>query len=88
MNTLISITASVLSSSFISLLYDNKFDMMVVLNATLAGGVAIGTACEFLTQPYLPFVIGLFAGVISAIGFKSMNKLVQSEYKLHDTRGI
>ena len=74
MNTVLSITASALTSCFISTLMLGKFDMEVMLNATLAGGVAIGTSCDLLTYSIYPLCIGAFAGMISALGYLKINK--------------
>jgi len=43
--------------------------MEVVLNATLAGGVAIGSASDLVVNASFAVLIGGVAGIISAIGF-------------------
>ena len=40
-----------------------------ILNATLAGGVAIGSSSGVLYYPAFALLIGLIAGVISTLGF-------------------
>lgn len=46
-----------------------KLEMEVMLNATLAGGVAIGTASDMITTPWMALLIGYCGGLWSAIGF-------------------
>ena len=41
-----------------------------VQNATLAGGVAVGTACDMMIHPYGAMTIGCIAGLFSTLGYK------------------
>jgi ammonium transporter Rh len=69
-NTLISITASTLVACYISRCYrGGKVDMEVMLNSTLAGGVIMGAACDFIYNPGYAMICGSVAGGVSAIGF-------------------
>jgi ammonium transporter Rh len=43
--------------------------MEIMLNATLAGGVAIGSASDLVSSPWGAMLIGWGGGVLSAIGF-------------------
>jgi len=43
--------------------------MEIMLNATLAGGVAIGAVSDIITEPWGAMAIGWAGGVLSAIGF-------------------
>lgn len=40
-----------------------------IQNATLAGGVAVGTAAEFMLMPYGSLIVGFFCGIISTLGY-------------------
>ena len=40
-----------------------------IQNATLAGGVAVGTAADMMIQPWGALVVGSLAGVLSVVGF-------------------
>ena len=62
--------------------------MEVVLNATLAGGVAIGTSCDLITIPIVSLCIGATAGLISAYCYLSVNRFIQIKWRLHDTCGV
>jgi ammonium transporter Rh len=59
-----------------------------VLNATLAGGVAIGSSCNMVAQAYWPLLIGSFAGLVSVLGFSHISPSLKSKLGLHDTCGV
>jgi len=40
-----------------------------IQNATLAGGVAVGTACSMMMSPWGALLVGSIAGLISTFGF-------------------
>jgi ammonium transporter Rh len=46
-----------------------KLEMELILNATLAGGVAVGSVADILTEPYAAMLIGYCGGILSSIGF-------------------
>jgi ammonium transporter Rh len=62
--------------------------MEVVLNATLSGGVAIGSSADLAPHPIIPLVVGLITGVISAVGFAKINGALLQKFNLHDTCGV
>lgn len=43
---------------------------MHIQNATLAGGVAVGTAGEMMLTPFGSMIVGFLAGIISVLGYK------------------
>lgn len=62
-NTLFSLLGSVISTFGVSSFLNNgKFDMMHVQNATLAGGVAMGSSAALRLSPGGAMAVGLFAG--------------------------
>lgn len=40
-----------------------------IQNSTLAGGVAVGTAAEFMLMPYGSLIVGFCCGVVSTLGY-------------------
>lgn len=62
--------------------------MEVVLNATLAGGVAIGSASDLVTNGGAAIAIGGFAGIVSAWGFMKLSPWLLEKVGLHDTCGV
>ena len=87
-NTLLSITASCLVAVFASRLDDGKIDMEVLINATLAGGVVMGAACDLIPNPGFAMICGAVAGAISCLGFLMGQKNVKEKLFLHDTCGV
>ncbi|XP_034238337.1 ammonium transporter Rh type A [Thrips palmi] len=65
-----------------------KFNMVHVQNATLAGGVAMGTAADLLVQPVGALVVGCLAGALSVVGYAYLQPWVLSRFKVHDTCGV
>ena len=44
-----------------------------ILNATLAGGVMIGTSADMIRNPAVSLTIGFIAGIISTLSFSKLN---------------
>ena len=88
-NTILSLTGSCLSTFVFSAIYNQgKFHMEDILNATLAGGVVIGAACDLIVYPFVSLVCGFLAGTISTIGYKRITRLLEHHIGLFDTAGI
>jgi ammonium transporter Rh len=59
-----------------------------ILNASLAGGVAVGASAGVLYMPAVALAIGLIAGTISTLGFHYLTPLLERKINLYDTCGI
>lgn len=60
-----------------------------MLNATLAGGVAIGSSADLVVKPYAAILIGLAGGIISSFGFAKLGPfMMTSKLNLQDTCGV
>mmetsp|Transcript_48924 Transcript_48924/g.36010 ORF Transcript_48924/g.36010 Transcript_48924/m.36010 type:complete len:362 (+) Transcript_48924:484-1569(+) len=87
-NTVLSITSSTLSSLFISVLIYGKLDAEILLNSTLAGGVAVGAGADIIVKPYYAMICGWVTGAVSALGYTHIGKFLTSKFSIHDTCGV
>ncbi|XP_046496887.1 ammonium transporter Rh type A [Equus quagga] len=90
LNTYLSLAACVLTTYAISSLLEKegKFNMVHIQNATLAGGVAVGTCADMEIQPYASLIIGSVAGLVSVFGFKFLTPFFATKLGIHDTCGV
>ncbi len=87
-NTILGLLSSCIVAFYVSLLVrEGHFDPVDIQNATLAGGVAMGTSAMNPIHPFGALIIGGIAGAISTCGFKFLLPRLE-EYKIHDTCGI
>jgi len=89
-NTLLALTGSALTGFCFScwLRGENKFDMVDVQNATLAGGVAIGTCCDMYVTPGGALTVGCFAGAWSVFGYTRIQGALETHCSIFDTCGV
>lgn len=88
-NTVISLCASCVAAFATSrfLTHESKFDMVHIQNATLAGGVAVGSSSDLVIQPWGAIIVGLTAGCVSVIGYIYLSPILEN-YGLFDTCGV
>ncbi|KAL2088323.1 hypothetical protein ACEWY4_015222 [Coilia grayii] len=89
-NTYLGLASTVLTTYAISSLsaHRGKLDMVHIQNATLAGGVAMGTAAEFMIQPYGALIVGFCCGILSTLGYLVFTPFMERVLKIQDTCGI
>ncbi|XP_076583440.1 ammonium transporter Rh type C 2 [Chaetodon auriga] len=89
-NTYLALASSVLTTVAISSMSQKrgKLDMVHIQNATLAGGVAMGTAAEFMITPYGSLIVGFCSGIISTFGYLFVTPFLEKSLKLQDTCGV
>ncbi|XP_062972028.1 ammonium transporter Rh type A isoform X1 [Elgaria multicarinata webbii] len=89
-NTYFSLAACTLTAFATSILVEHrgKLDMVHIQNATLAGGVAVGSCADLDILPFGAMLIGSIAGIISVIGFKYLTPFFASKLKIQDTCGV
>ena len=88
-NTILSLTSSCMASFAISkYLRKNKFNMVDIQNATLAGGVAVGSSADLVIGPSFSMLIGMIAGIVSTFGYNKLQPWLYKTYNLHDTCGV
>jgi ammonium transporter Rh len=68
-------------------LRDGKISIADIANASLAGGVAIGSTCDTATHKEA-FLLGLLAGAVSTFGFAMVQSRLQGKLKSIDTCGV
>jgi len=73
---------------FSQLLRKGKFSMVDIQNATLAGGVAIGSAADLVVRPWAATLIGIFASGVSVWGYTTLMPKLEDKCKLFDTCGV
>jgi ammonium transporter Rh len=87
-NTILALSGATLATYFLSTRFHHgKTSMVDIANASLAGGVSIGSTCN-LVSPAGAFSIGLLAGALSTIGFVFIQPRLESKMKLVDTCGV
>ena len=87
-NTLISLLGACLSTFIVSAAIYDSIDMVHIQNATLAGGVAIGTSAALRIAPAAALAVGIIAGILSTLGFTYATPLIQSKLGICDTCGV
>jgi ammonium transporter Rh len=89
-NTTLSISASCVTAFLTSHLLrgERKFHMVDIQNATLAGGVAVGTCADLLILPGPSMAIGAMAGALSVFGYVKVQPFLETYIGLHDTCGV
>ncbi|KAL7685334.1 putative blood group Rhesus C/E/D polypeptide, ammonium transporter AmtB-like protein [Plasmopara halstedii] len=65
-----------------------KIDMVHVQNATLAGGIAMGTCSNLAVCPETAIIIGLVVGVASVAGYRYVSPHLEREFRIADTCGV
>ena len=72
-----------------SLLLFRQFNMVDVQNATLAGGVGMGTVCNLIgVSPVGAVSIGFVSGFVSCFGYVHVQGFLQAKLNFHDTCGV
>ena len=88
-NTYLALTNSCIMAFIVSKIVrpQQKFDMVDIQNATLAGGVAVGSSADLVIAPWGALLIGLIAGTVSVLGYVYLSPKLE-EYGIYDTCGV
>ncbi len=87
MNVVFALCGSTLLTYFATIMLRRGIDAADIANATLAGGVAIGSTCDKVSLP-VAFGIGAVAGFASTFGFAVIQEKLQKVMRLVDTCGV
>ena len=89
-NTLLALTGScitaVLTSMWLS--KQGKISMVHFQNATLAGGVAVGSSADLVIGPHGALIVGGVAGILSVVGYTYIGPWLDNTLNIHDTCGV
>jgi len=86
-NVILALCGSTLATYFATVKLRGKISAADIANATLAGGVAIGSTCD-IASPATAFAIGILAGVISTFGFAVIQEKLTNFITKVDTCGV
>lgn len=81
-NTVLAIAGSCMGAVSAARVMFGKLEMEIVLNATLAGGVAIGSAADMCWSPWQAMLIGCIGGLLSAVGFQKIGPFLSEHINL------
>ena len=88
MNTVLAIAGSCVGAASVARILFGKLEMEIMLNATLAGGVAIGSTADIMTEPWEAMLVGYLGGIFSAVGFQTIGPFLADHINLHDSCGV
>jgi ammonium transporter Rh len=87
-NVVLALCGATIATYFASIIFrGGKISIADMANATLAGGVAIGSTCDHAGHP-TAFIIGILSGVLSVFGFAVIQSRLQKKLKCVDTCGV
>jgi len=86
-NVILALSGSTVATYFVTVKLRGKISAADIANASLAGGVAIGSTCDRVPPAYA-FAIGILAGILSTIGFAAIQDRLQKLIKKIDTCGV
>lgn len=86
-NTVFALAGATIATYIFSKLIRGKVDIEDIANASLAGGVAIGSTCD-IANPGMSMLIGLAAGILSTVGYSIIAPKIQNIIRGTDTCGV
>jgi len=89
-NTFYALAASCTASFSFTVLQskEGKFNVFHLQNATLAGGVAVGSIAAMFLHPWGAVIVGIVGALGSVLGYKYFVPKLRRVFKIHDTRGV
>ncbi len=87
MNVVLALSGATIATYAATVMFRGKIDAADIANASLAGGVAIGSVADSASFG-AAIIIGLLAGLLSVFGFVFVQDKLQKGLKLIDTCGV
>ena len=87
LNTVFALLGSTVVTFGLSAWLEKRIRPVDIQNATLAGGVSIGSSANFALGPAGALATGIVAGFISTLGFSKLQPYLESK-GLHDSCGV
>eukprot|EP00040_Diaphanoeca_grandis_P023439 m.127428 g.127428 ORF g.127428 m.127428 type:complete len:492 (+) comp29272_c0_seq1:100-1575(+) len=90
-NTVLALSASCTAAFFTDAFLQRrrgKFSMVSIQNATLAGGVAVGSSSDLVADPWGALLVGMCAGMLSVYGYVHIQPFLEKKIGLSDTCGV
>lgn len=87
-NTVLSLTGSCVGTFIWSQWKRRKLSMVDVQNATLAGGVAVGSSADLSIDPWAAMLVGLVASAVSVWGYTVLQPWLDHKLHIYDTCGV
>ena len=88
-NTYLAISTSVITAIIWSkITKGGLLNMEIILNASLAGGVAMGCNANIITMPFGAMLTGMGAGTVASLGYAYLQPFLRRKMWVHDTCGV
>ncbi|CAK5082911.1 unnamed protein product [Meloidogyne enterolobii] len=89
-NTYTSLIGSTITAFVVSSFYNKKenFNVRHLVNAPLAGGVALGACANILLAPFDALAIGVVSGAVAVFGYIFISPILEKKCGFSDTRGV
>jgi len=89
-NTIISLSGSTVATFILSSIMSTagRFRPVDIQNATLAGGVAIGSIANLQIGPFDACITGISGGLVSTYGFNVILPYLEENLGIHDSCGV
>jgi ammonium transporter Rh len=86
-NVILALSGATVATHITTIMLRGKIDPADIANASLAGGVAIGSVSDTASFE-AAIIIGLIAGILSVFGFAVIQNKLQKGLKIIDTCGV
>jgi ammonium transporter Rh len=76
-NTYLCLIGSVIASCIFSkMTHGGKLEMEIILNSSIAGGVAAGSMADIIALPFGGLLLGFITGAVSSLGYAYLSKFL------------